>query len=320
MKNENIKPADNPIDLVYLWVNGKDPEWQKRRTIYSNTKYSDKGRDCDGRYADHDELKFSLRSTELYAPWINKIYIITDNQIPVWLDISNPKIKIVDHKEILPQKAIPSFNSSVIEHFFHKIPGLSERFLYANDDMFFNREVKPSDFFRSDGLPVIRLNRRMFKWLSLFWKEKILKKKMSNYNKVVRNAANLVKHRYGKFYLHKAHHNIDAYLKSDFKDTFQTFQKEIEGTLDNHIRNDNDIQRSLYSYAAMAKHKAHVKFVNHKTSFHFHIEKMHYYKKLAKCSPMFFCMNDSEYADENARITMAEFLNQRFPQKSAFEK
>lgn len=319
-ENENLSARHAPIDLVYLWVNGNDPEWRKRRSQYSDTSYNDEGRDCEGRYADHDELKFSLRSAELYAPWINRIYIVTDNQIPDWIDISNPKIKIIDHKEILPSEALPSFNSSVIEHFIYKIPDLSEHFLYANDDMFFNREVKPSDFFGDDGLPIIRLNRRMFRRLSLFWKEKILKKKMSNYNKVVANAAKLVERNFGKYYLHKAHHNIDAYLKSDFKDIYYTFQKDIDLTLPNRIRNDNDIQRSLYSYAAMAKRRAHLKFVNHKTSFHFHIEKLHYYKRLEKCNPMFFCMNDSEYVNESARNAMVEFLNNRFPQKSSFEK
>ena len=92
-------------------------------------------------------FKYSLRSVEMYAPWIRKIFIVTDNQVPKWLDTSNPKIRIVDHKEILPEVSLPCFNSRLIEHFLYKIPGLSEHFLYANDDMFINRPVTPATFF-----------------------------------------------------------------------------------------------------------------------------------------------------------------------------
>ena len=105
------------IDLVYLWVNGSDPVWQEKRNNFIGKTEETSSTTCEGRYADNDELKYSLRSVDMYAPWIRKIFIITDNQIPKWLDTSNPKIKIVDHKEIMPSPSLPCFNSSVIEHF-----------------------------------------------------------------------------------------------------------------------------------------------------------------------------------------------------------
>ena len=123
------------VDLVYLWVNGNDPEWQAKRNACIGTAETQRGVNCKGRYADNDELKYSLRSVAQYAPWIHKIYIVTDNQVPLWLDTSNPKVRIVDHKEIMPEICLPCFNSAVIEHFLYNIPGLSEHFLYANDDM-----------------------------------------------------------------------------------------------------------------------------------------------------------------------------------------
>ena len=82
------------------------------------------------RYANNDELKYSLRSIAMYAPWVRKVFIVTDNQVPAWLDTSNPKVRIVDHAEIMPAESLPCFNSSLIEHFLYKIPGLSEHFLY----------------------------------------------------------------------------------------------------------------------------------------------------------------------------------------------
>ncbi len=317
MKND-VK--DIPVDLVYLWVNGNDPVWiEKRNRVIGKTE-EHSAVNCDGRYADNDELKYSLRSAEMYAPWIRKIFIVTDSQVPSWLDTTNPKIRIVDHKEILPPEALPCFNSSVIEHFIARIPGLSERYLYANDDMYFNRPVTPEDFFAPDGLPYIRVNRRPFRKLQLKISEKLLHKKLSSYNQKVQNAAKLVEQKFGKYYGAKAHHNIDAYLKSDCLHTAEMFYDALKPTLPHHMRDSSDIQRSIYIYTAMAEHRAHVRYVSQKESLRVHIDNPKHYKKLATYNPLLFCMNDSEYANDDDRLRSAAYLQSRFPEKSKFEK
>lgn len=155
------------IDLVYLWVNGNDLKWiAKRNACIGEPSKAEEN--CKERYVDNDELKFSLRSVEKYAPWIRKIFIVTDSQTPEWLETSHPKIQIVDHTEILPTECLPCFNSVVIEHHLHRIPGLSEHFLYANDDMYINKPVTPETFFAKDLLPKIRLNRRPFRKWTIF--------------------------------------------------------------------------------------------------------------------------------------------------------
>ena len=85
------------IDLVHLWVNGNDPKWQAKRDACIG-RPTERQENCKGRYADSGELKYSLRSIEKYAPWIRKIFIVTDDQTPEWLDTTNPKIRVVDHK------------------------------------------------------------------------------------------------------------------------------------------------------------------------------------------------------------------------------
>ena len=100
-----------------------------------------------------------MRSVEKYASWINHIYIITDGQCPEWLDTSHPKITIVDHKDILPAEALPTFNSQAIESCIYKIEGLSEHFIVGNDDTMFVKETSPATFFNADGSPIVRLMR-----------------------------------------------------------------------------------------------------------------------------------------------------------------
>ncbi len=308
------------VDLVYLWVNGNDPEWQAKRNACIGTAETQRGVNCKGRYADNDELKYSLRSVAQYAPWIHKIYIVTDNQVPSWLDTSNPKVRIVDHKEIMPEICLPCFNSAVIEHFLYNIPGLSEHFLYANDDMFVNRPVKPDDFFAQDGLPIVRFNRRPLRKFTLWFKEKVQGRALSNYVQTIRRSAEMVEKKYGIYYGGKTHHNIDAYLKSDYQHAAQVFDSEIKATFANHVRSASDVQRNIYSYVALAEKRAHLHYVTQRTSFRFHIHRENHYKKLERYNPMLFCMNDSEFATDEDRKRMAEFLSLRFPDKSQFEK
>ena len=81
------------------------------------------------------------------APWIRNIYIVTNGQVPSWLDTSNPRIRVVTHREIFhDQSALPTFSSPAIEFNIHHIPELSEYFIYFNDDVFLGSPVYPYDF------------------------------------------------------------------------------------------------------------------------------------------------------------------------------
>lgn len=89
------------------------------------------------RFADHGELRWSLRSLDRYAPWINKVHIVTNGQVPTWLNVNHKRINIVTHQEIFPDTSVlPTYNSHAIELFLHRIPGLAEHFLAMNDDFF----------------------------------------------------------------------------------------------------------------------------------------------------------------------------------------
>ena len=116
------------IDAVFTWVDGNDIDWMSRKSNFIDDKpekLQNKKVNSKGRFFDNDELKYSLRSIYQFAPWINNIYIITDNQTPKWLNINHPKINIVDHKEIFNSKHLPSYNSMAIEMNLHKINGLN---------------------------------------------------------------------------------------------------------------------------------------------------------------------------------------------------
>lgn len=308
------------IDLVYLWVDGNDPVWRAKRDAFIGVPDSRSDANNQGRFADNDELKYSLRSVEKYAPWIRRIFIITDNQVPAWLDTSNPRVRIVDHTEILPPEALPCFNSQTIEHRLHLIPGLAEKFLLSNDDMLLNRPMRPEDFFAADGLPYQRMLRRPLKRLWLYVSQKILHLKTSDHVVNLQNATELIYRRYGVYYNLKPHHNIDAYLRSNNARAYAAFADVIEPTLANHLRSLDDIQRLLYSLEALAVGKAHLKVVDERSSFYFDIHKPAHYRKFERLQPPFFCVNDSKHATEADRHALTAFLKRLFPEPSQFEK
>lgn len=143
---------DESIDAVYTWVDGSDPEFRKSLVEHCQGKRSPffpLSVDPQ-RFRDNDELKYSLRSLEMFAPWIRNVYLVTNGQAPDWLDTSNKRISVVTHQMIFNDPlCLPTFNSFAIELQLHRIPHLSRRFLYFNDDCFLGRLLSKDDLLKS---------------------------------------------------------------------------------------------------------------------------------------------------------------------------
>lgn len=140
-----------PIDLVYTWVDASDSSWASRRAGVTGESYHSESSSA-ARFLNRNELRYSLRSVHACAPWVRNIFVVTDAQRPAWLT-EGTGVQIVDHREIFSSTAaLPTYNSHAIESQLHHIDGLSEHFLYLNDDMFFGRPVVPQTFFLASGL------------------------------------------------------------------------------------------------------------------------------------------------------------------------
>lgn len=309
------------IDLVFLWVDGNDPVWaeKKAKTTGAVTEVNPEN-DAKARYSNNDELKYALRSVTQFAPWIRKIFIVTDNQTPDWLITSDPKITVVDHQEIIPNNALPCFNSSVIEYFLYKIPDLAEHFLFANDDMFINKPVNPDFFFEENGLPIVRLKKHPFgKWEAIL--KKLIGKKPGQYAQMVADATEKVAIKFGKYYKGVPHHNIDAYLKTDYKAAVEkVFNEEIAKSQIHHVRTFGDMHRSAFSYYALAIGRAKLKYVQRTESSRILVFKHNFKQYIEKYNPVLFCLNDNQNSTDEHRKNIKPFLESVFPNKSSFEK
>lgn len=148
------------FDIVYTWVNGSDPILQKSLDDFTEQlgqSAANDSRTAKGghRFRDNEELRYSLRSIWKNAPWVRKIFVVTNGQVPSWLNIDHPRITIVTHAQLFAlsgsTNALPTFSSPAIEAHLHLIPDLADRFLYFNDDVFLGQEVWPDDFYTHTG-------------------------------------------------------------------------------------------------------------------------------------------------------------------------
>ena len=232
------------IDLVYLWVDGSDENWvaKKKTALGKNSEKLSASSAQANRWANHNELLFSLRSVEKFANWINHIFIVTDNQIPNWLNLANPKITIINHNEIIPNEKLPLFNSNAIEMFVWKIPNLSEYFLYANDDMFFGQPVKPDFFFDKNGNPIVIIKERNRKFNKLNDNSPVFHRLFTI------KTARTIKFAYKKLgikYNLTFKHAIEPIRKSYMEKNFRILEDDLLKTTITPFRNVNNIQRII---------------------------------------------------------------------------
>ena len=139
---------NNKIDFVILWVDGSDPKWLSDKNKYSTDKVDISNQ--ANRYRDWGLLKYWFRGVEKNASWVNNIYFVTYGHLPSWLNLDNPKLKIVKHEDFIPKEYLPTFNSNVIQYYLNRIEGLSDNFVLFDDDIYILDKVKETDFFK-DG-------------------------------------------------------------------------------------------------------------------------------------------------------------------------
>ena len=331
------------IDLVYLWVDGGDKKWRAEKDkwleIIKGEKpvYNDAA--IEARWRDNGELLYSLRSVEQFVPWVNHIYIITGfNQVPKWLNTKHPKITIVPHEQIFPSGALPTFNSNSIEMCIPNIPGLSEHFLLMNDDLFFNRPLKPSYFFDNRGRALVRFSNHSRRSKNI----KQWKSRVDEYNQTLILSAEFIHDIFGKnVFGYRPSHSIDPYIKSSWIEcrNHEKIKAQIDAQIFNKFRTATELQRwlfNLYDFVhgrAKFIHSRAPKFTRHKftdaiynTLFTFQIKNSPVYctdtfvARKALLNAPIFCINDSRDTDDLILENNAKFMEERFPNKSSFEK
>jgi hypothetical protein len=197
-------------------------------------KFTERAHD-DSRFADHDELRFSLRALEQYAPWVNHVWIVTAGQRPDWLDPDSAWVSVVDHRELWPdERGLPTFNSHAIEACLHRIPGLAEHFIYLNDDMLIGRPIGPETFFYPNGVG------RFFQSRALVPLGPTEPGEIAS-STAAKNARRLIRERYGVTFTRKFFHTGAPLTVSGLAELEATFPEVIEATRRAQFRTVDDV-------------------------------------------------------------------------------
>nr|WP_240974703.1 stealth family protein [Arthrobacter sp. SF27] len=241
-----------PIDVVFTWVDGTDPEWLKRKAsalqIHDPDLFTDSAIDA-ARFADHDELRYSLRSIEQFAPWVRKIWIVTAGQTPPWLNTTNPRIQVVDHEDIWPSpKGLPTFNSHAIEANLHRIPDLAEYYLYFNDDVLLGRPIAPELFFHANGITKFFQSRALVDFGPTVPGENAS-------TTAAKNARQLIQQAFGVTFSRKFYHVPAPISRKIMTQAEERFRNAFQRTREASFRTATDIAPSgsmylNYAYAA----------------------------------------------------------------------
>ena len=327
------------IDIVIPWVDGGDPDWLKEKESYSEIK----GDKRNVRYREWDVLKYWFRGVEKYAPWVRKIHFITWGHLPEWLNTDNEKLHIVNHKDYIPKEYLPTFNANTIELNIHKIEGLSEKFVYFNDDFYFVNPTMEKDFF-VNGLPCdiaglhpgyatrsdvvfdhLLLNDAEF-YVKHFDYKEVMKRdkkkwfKLSYGKELVKTLVMLL---FSQFPDIAIHHQPQGFMKSTFEDVWKKELELLDSTCRNRFRTRNDVNQYVFRYWQIGNSQYHpVNLFKRGQSVQIGHSPLDYNKLILNTKYKILVLNDcGESVDfDEEKKNMQNAFELKFPEKCSFEK
>ena len=318
----HLRTLQEPVDIVYTWVDGADPGWRARMRAAIETadlRTTEPSALAESRFTSRDELKFSLRSLEYYASWANHIYIVTDSQVPDWLNTNHPRITVVDHRDIFTDPSVlPVFNSHAIESQLHHIDGLCERYVYLNDDCFFLRPTDPELFYSGNGLA------RHFPSIVPIdvggWSPRdlpIISAAKQGRDYLLETYGRTVTHRFK----HTPHPQIRSVLEAMEDEHPELFAQLAESVF--RSPNDYSIASSLHHLDSFARGQSVEGHIGYRFVDLGRPDLELQLARIARADDLdVFCLNETTLAEETREAVdnaVCRFLNDRFPVPSSFE-
>ena len=260
------------IDIVVPWVDSSDPQWIQEFNRYAPQEKKKQDANPE-RYRDYGLMRFWFRGIEKFAPWARTVHFITNGQKPAWLNTKAGKLHWVQHNEYIPSELLPVFSSRPIDFYLHKIPGLSEQFVYFNDDFFLTAPVKESDFFYHN-LPVdIAVYRPLFPLdnimsrsrynnvmcINMFFQKKLQQKKCLS--KIfhpqygIKNLENFVFFFTSKYSAFLDPHFAQPYTKELYEEVWKNCNEYLTATAFHKFRSQNDVSIWLFRYWNLVRGK-----------------------------------------------------------------
>ena len=333
------------IDFVVTWLDSTDPVWQKEYESYKSRAKGDKSM---ARFRDMNIFRYWFRAVEKYAPWVNKVFLITNGKFPDWINKDNSKLVLVKHEDYMPAECLPTFNSCAIELHMHRIKGLSEHFVYFNDDMFLNTPVSPNYYFRNGlpcdtnketcyNVPIYTEADRFGTWMSVLANIGIINAHFNRWKTVLQSPKRWFGLHLGfrglvmssilscqKLFIGFSNHHLEQpYLKSLFNEVWEKEPRFMNSSC-SRFREDITANPYIFRYWQFAKNLFYPMKRNGHFFFLFNESDLKEIEiGLYNTKYQSICLNDSalcsEREYENIKKGLLKLLDKKFPQKSFFE-
>jgi|GEM_PF-430380 len=314
---------NEPIDVVYTWVDSSDSRWRAAREACAAEEHIDlPAASNEERFINRDELKYSLRSVWLFAPFVRHIYIVTAGHRPKWLDLESDGVTIVPHYTIFENQAdLPTFNSHAIEACLHRIPGLAEHFLYFNDDVFLGRETTIETFFTRSGLMKSRFSPSWFTTATQPGRAAI-PTDWASYN-----AVQLMLRDFGIFFDRKLKHVPMPLKRSLLEEIEERYPEEVRRTRASRFRSRTDlsIPSMLAHYYGIATRRA-VEWEGKPREYAYadtgRKDFLNRLNAIRRDKPTFICLNVTRHTDialDRQAELLQQYLSEAYPVPSPYE-
>ena len=244
------------IDVVITWVDGSDPDFAKKKAAYGDhVRFSEDDVAGDTRFASVGEIYWCVASIRKFAPFVRKIFVVTDGQDP-HIPEGNIPVEIVDHKAIFQgyEEALPVFNSLALETMTWRIPGLSEHYIEMNDDFLLCMPLNVRDLFTSEGYPVCYTSRSMIRHsIPLIRFSRALKSKENGHKRVtfkgvMANAAELAGSR---FRILRLNHAPRPLLKSVYQQHYAAHPEQLRHNISFRFRDASQFHPAELQYVKL---------------------------------------------------------------------
>ena len=329
------------IDFVILWVDGNDPIWKEEKNKYS-PKLKNDDNNGENRFRDWDNLKYWFRSVEINASWVNRIFFITWGHVPNWLNLENPKLKVVKHSDYIPKEYLPTYNSNTIEMNLYRLKDLSENFVLFNDDMFIMNKTKPEDFFKN-GLPVEIYSERIAEvnkpndpyihtlvnniaiLNKYYLKKEVYKKSLFKYINfkygIKNNLSTIILSMFKNFSMIDNAHVAVPLKKSVLEHIWQMEFEILDNASKNKFRNLDDVSQYLIRYFQLASGNFYPRKYKESKMYKLKDDNTFIGRDIEKKKYKLVCFNDSLDINnfEQAKKSLNVFLSKRYNIKSSYE-
>ena len=316
---------NNKIDIVVTYLNERNKQWQEDFEYWKNKEIKEgravkSNRQAFGeeRTREWDCFKYWFRGVEKNCPWVNKVFLVVQNEnhVPEWLDTNNSKIRIVYHDEFIPKKLLPTFNAMTIAIYISNIPDLSENYIMCDDDYYFLNSIMKDRFFRQNK-PVHKDNRLPYS----YYKDYLLQGSDGVFYHILNNnlkfELNFMKNgkvKYGIYHLAEAR-------KKSFEQSILSVYSEpiLYANYISKFRHQNNFCSYMYNDLLKICGEAYIDDPYYNCSYCTLKSTVDFDSYKDKD---IVCFNDTEQLDdyEKTKEKLIAFFEDKFPEKCSFEK